>query len=82
MELLSEKEILKTGIFSFPVVQKLLGKISTGELVTEMDNMALAGLISTQLIYHQYILKDGFRPALKELTNTRIIYEQNPAYTH
>jgi asparagine synthase (glutamine-hydrolysing) len=81
MDLLSEQDINKTGIFSYPVVQRLLTKISTGgDMVTEVENMALAGIISTQLIYHQYILKDNFRPAIPHLNNCRIIHEQNPIY--
>ncbi len=79
-DLLSEKEINKSGLFSYPVVERLLQKISTGELVTEVENMALSGIISTQLIYHQYILKDNFRPSIAPLGNCRIIHEQNPAY--
>jgi asparagine synthase (glutamine-hydrolysing) len=80
IDLLSEKDINKTGIFSYPVVQKLMNKISTGDMVTEVENMALAGIISTQLIYHQYILKDNFRPSITQLSNCRIIHEHNPAY--
>jgi asparagine synthase (glutamine-hydrolysing) len=80
MELLSEKDINQAGIFSYNSVQKLLQKIPMGELVTEIENMALAGIISTQLIYHQYVLKDSFRPEEAPLKNCRIIHEQNPIY--
>jgi asparagine synthase (glutamine-hydrolysing) len=79
-DLLSERDINKTGIFAYSLVDRLLKKISSGELVTEVENMALAGIISTQLIYHQYIFKDNFRPLIEPLTNCRIIREQNPAY--
>lgn len=79
MDLLSEQDINQTGMFSYHAVQKLLNKISTGELVTEMENMALAGIISTQLIYHQYVLKDNFRPQIPRLINCRIIHEENPS---
>jgi asparagine synthase (glutamine-hydrolysing) len=79
-DLLSEKEIDMTGIFNYHAVNRLLQKISTGELVTEMENMALAGIISTQLIFHQYILKDNFRPSVAPLNNCHVIHEQNPAY--
>jgi asparagine synthase (glutamine-hydrolysing) len=80
LDLLSEKDINNTGLFAYPAVEKLLKKISTGDMVTEMENMALAGTISSQLVYHQYILKDNFRPSIKPLDNCRIIHEQNPAY--
>lgn len=81
MDLLSEKDINQTGMFSYNAVQKLIDKISKGELVTEMENMALSGIISSQLIYHQYILKDNFRPAIQLLNNCRIIHKQNPIYS-
>jgi asparagine synthase (glutamine-hydrolysing) len=80
LELLSEKDINQTGMFSYNSVHKLLNKISTGELVTEMENMALCGIISSQIIYHQYIIKDNFRPSIPRLNNCRIIHEQNPIY--
>jgi asparagine synthase (glutamine-hydrolysing) len=80
MDLLSEPGIKETGLFSSPGVQKLLKKISSGDMVTEMENMALAGIISSQLLYHQYILKDNFRPSIGTLSNCRIIHEQNPVY--
>jgi asparagine synthase (glutamine-hydrolysing) len=81
MDLLSEHDIKLTGIFSYKTVQKLLNKISTGTLVTEMENMALAGIISSQLINHQYILRDNFRPSVLPINNCRVIYEQNPIYS-
>jgi hypothetical protein len=68
-------------MFSSHLVQKLLKKISNADLVTEMENMALAGVISSQLIYHQYILKDNFRPSIRQLNNCRIVHEQNPIYS-
>ena len=81
MELLSEHDINQTGMFSYNTVQKLQNKISAGNLVTEMENMALSGIISSQLIYHQYILKDNFRPSITQLNNCEVIYEKNPIYS-
>jgi asparagine synthase (glutamine-hydrolysing) len=81
LDLLSEKDINLAGLFSHSMVQKLQKKVSAGVLVTEMENMALCGIISSQLIYHQYILKDNFRPPVRQLNNCRIIHEKNPAYS-
>lgn len=80
MDLLSEHEIKHTGVFAFKSVQKLVNKVTSGGLVTEMENMALSGIISTQLLCHQYIFKDNFRPGIPELSNCRIIHEKNPIY--
>ncbi len=80
MDLLSVHDINLTGMFSYNAVHKLINKISAETMVTETENMALAGIISSQLIYHQYILKDSFRPSVSQLNNCRVIYEQNPVY--
>jgi asparagine synthase (glutamine-hydrolysing) len=80
MDLLSVHDINLTGLFSYNAVHKLINKISAETMVTETENMALAGIISSQLIYHQYILKDSFRPSVSQLNNCRVIYEQNPIY--
>jgi asparagine synthase (glutamine-hydrolysing) len=81
LDLLTEHDIKKTGLFSFGMVQKLQNKISSGTLVTEMENMAVSGIISSQLIYHQYILKDNFRPSISQLNNCQVIHEKNPIYS-
>ena len=81
LELLSEKDINGTGLFAPNSVKRLLEKLSKGDMATEMENMALSGMISSQIIYHQYILKDNFRPSATPLNNCRVIYEQNPIYT-
>jgi asparagine synthase (glutamine-hydrolysing) len=73
MDLLSAKDINQSGLFSYPAVEKFMNKISSGELVTEMENMTLAGILSTQILYHQYIAKDRFRPAMGKLENCRVV---------
>ncbi len=72
-DLLSENDIYKTSIFSYPKVNQLLNKMRTSSLPSELENMALSAIISTQLLYHQYILKDGYRPACKTPESCRII---------
>lgn len=68
-ELLSERGINEAGIFKYDMVQKLTEKISTNQQATEFENMALAGILSTQLLYHQYISAKRFRPESSELKN-------------
>ncbi|HKK42822.1 MAG TPA: asparagine synthase (glutamine-hydrolyzing) [Bacteroidales bacterium] len=79
--LLSEDEIKHTGLFQHTAVEKLINKISDGHLATEMENMALAGILSSQLLYHQYILKDDYIPTAGNLAECRVIRESNPIYT-
>jgi asparagine synthase (glutamine-hydrolysing) len=80
MDLISEQGIRRSGLFSWPAVEKVMKKIASEELVTEMENMTLAGILSTQILFHQYVLKDSLRPSLTQLPNLRIIREENPVY--
>jgi asparagine synthase (glutamine-hydrolysing) len=81
MELLSENGIKKTGLFNGKIVNNLMNKIKSSDLISETENMALTGLISSQLLYHQYVLKDHFRPTNNVLHNCRIIHESHPTYS-
>ncbi|HLO60079.1 MAG TPA: asparagine synthase (glutamine-hydrolyzing) [Bacteroidales bacterium] len=80
-DLLSEHEIKRTGLFNALKVNGLVEKIKSSEIQTENDNMALCGILSMQILYHQYIFKDSFRPSGNKLTNLRIFRETNPMYT-
>jgi asparagine synthase (glutamine-hydrolysing) len=68
-ELLSKQGLNETGIFRYEMVQKLIEKITQNQQATEFENMALAGILSTQLLYHQYISPKRFRPEPSELKN-------------
>jgi asparagine synthase (glutamine-hydrolysing) len=74
-DLLSEKGIKNTGLFNYDLVERLLQKTRAGTLVTEIENMALSGIISTQLLYHQFIIGDSYRPSFPVLENCRMVYE-------
>jgi asparagine synthase (glutamine-hydrolysing) len=56
-ELLSEHALRQTGYFHPGKVTKLLekGQRQEGYLLSERENMALVGIISTQLLDHQFI---------------------------
>ncbi len=56
--ILSEGSLEKSGLFNPKAVSMLTGKIKRGLPVGEIDDMALTGLISTQLLHEQYV--DGF----------------------
>ncbi len=53
--LLSGKEIDEAGIFNSAKVNMLLKKADKTEKLSELDNMALAGIISTQFLHNDYI---------------------------
>ena len=54
-ELLSAKRIQKDGIFNPVSVQNLVEKAKRGQTVGIKDNMALVGILSTQLMIDQFI---------------------------
>jgi asparagine synthase (glutamine-hydrolysing) len=53
--LLSPEKIDKEGLFNSVGVQKLVDKVRTGRAIGTKDNMALVGILSTQLLVEQFI---------------------------
>jgi asparagine synthase (glutamine-hydrolysing) len=53
-ELLSSDRVQKDGIFNPGAVQKLVEKIQRGRAIGIKDNMALVGILSTQLVVDQF----------------------------
>jgi len=66
-ELLSPSAIERFGIFNPVAVSKLLDKFRSGRAIGIKDNMALVGIVSTQLLAHQFlrnwIRKDSYHEA-------------------
>ncbi|KPL23282.1 MAG: asparagine synthase [Phycisphaerae bacterium SM1_79] len=54
-EALSEKSLNRAGLFDAGKVTKLLRKLRALSSPSEIDSMALAGILSSQLIYHQFV---------------------------
>jgi asparagine synthase (glutamine-hydrolysing) len=54
-ELLSEREIKRAGIFNPQAVAQLVAKIEAGKPIGETDDMAIAGIISTQLFWSEFL---------------------------
>ena len=54
-ELLSEKALREAGLFHPGAVAKLVTKIDQAQVLGETDDMALAGIVSSQLFYGQFL---------------------------
>jgi asparagine synthase (glutamine-hydrolysing) len=54
-ELLSREKVVDAGIFEPGGVERLVRKAKKGEATSAKDSMALAGIVSTQLIVDQFI---------------------------
>lgn len=57
-DLLRPERLRQGGLFHAPAVEKLVQKFRQGEAPGIKDNMALVGIVSTQLVAEQFI--DGF----------------------
>ena len=59
MELLSEEALRRSGYFDPEKVSRLIAKCQKqeGNILSERENMAIVGIISTQLVHHQFIEK-------------------------
>jgi asparagine synthase (glutamine-hydrolysing) len=76
-ELLSPRKIEAAGFFNPLAVQALLKKQAhlgtrLGSL-GEVDEMALAGILSTQLVHHHFVEGGGTAVAYKPATNQKIV---------
>jgi asparagine synthase (glutamine-hydrolysing) len=56
-ELLSEDNLKATGLFSTQAVHKLLKKVKDDKVLSEMEQMALMGIVTTQSWHHSFIQK-------------------------
>jgi asparagine synthase (glutamine-hydrolysing) len=53
--LLSESVVARAGVFEPKAVTQLVKRIQSGAALGETDDMALAGIISTQLVYSRFV---------------------------
>jgi len=65
-ELLSPAALKRTGLFNPAAVGQLVAKIRQGGAVGETDDMALAGIISTQLVHRQFVEHFQMPPPLAD----------------
>ena len=54
-QMLSEASLKRAGLFDNNKVTKLLRKIEAADHPGEVDSMALVGILSSQLVYHQFV---------------------------
>lgn len=52
---LSKKDISESGVFDYEKVNLLVKKAERTQSLSELDNMALAGIISTQFLYNHFV---------------------------
>jgi asparagine synthase (glutamine-hydrolysing) len=60
--MLSEESLKKTALFDPQKVTRLLNKYRSGGHGSEVQNMAVVGILSAQLVHHQFIEKFPSKP--------------------
>jgi len=55
-DLLSEECLEASGLFNPAAVRQMVTKLEAGKRIGETDDMALAGILSTQLVWRQFIV--------------------------
>ena len=77
-EILSENSIKSFGLFNPEKVKSLIKKIQLQKEIPEVDQMAIAAILSTQLLYKMFIL-DPITPNVDNMANMKIVKEEYAA---
>jgi asparagine synthase (glutamine-hydrolysing) len=81
-DLLAPAAIKQTGLFKPAVVEQFVAKLARGTPVGETDDMALVGILSTQLLYNQFIKRFRNDEVLPSTANVKVCcLEPEPAGT-
>jgi len=73
-EMLSYESLKSFGIFNPDKVEKLVVNIREQKTISEIDQMAITGIVSTQLI-HKMFVKDSIIANIDRLRNYRLVDE-------
>jgi asparagine synthase (glutamine-hydrolysing) len=76
-DLLSSKDIERRGLFNPRATTQLLKKIERGIPVGESDDMALAGILSAQLVHRLFVDDFQLRPPISDRDNVRVCHGQS-----
>ena len=71
--MLLEKYLKKFDYFNPLLVSKLIAKAKSGSNFSEIENMSLAGILSTQLIHYFFVERNLDLLDSSKLNNLRII---------
>ena len=71
-DLLAPAAIKQTGLFKPAVVEQFVAKLARGTPVGETDDMALVGILSTQLLHHQFIQHFRHDEVLPATANVKV----------
>jgi asparagine synthase (glutamine-hydrolysing) len=71
-DLLSEEYLKEAGIFNPLAVGQMVQKLDAGRQLGETDDMALAGILSSQLVYQQFVKDFRMPPPLSAQEDVKV----------
>lgn len=78
-EVLSASAIEEAGYFNPKAVDQLVAKLRSGRPLGETDDMALAGIISTQLLHRQFVTDPRTASPLGEGDDVKVVTGERPS---
>jgi len=72
-EVLSRSAIEQSGYFNPNAVDQLVAKLKRGQPLGETDDMALAGIVSTQLVHRQFISDPRLPTPLSDADDVKVV---------
>jgi asparagine synthase (glutamine-hydrolysing) len=75
-ELLEPGDIDKRGLFNPRATTQLVEKLESGIPLGESDEMALVGILSSQLVHRLFVEDFQLRPSLSDRDNVKVCYGQ------
>jgi asparagine synthase (glutamine-hydrolysing) len=79
LEMLSEKQTSKVNVFDYKTVNSVISRIKRSGTSSEVDDMLITSVISTHLLYDQYVENNNDTFNTGKLRNLRIL--EDPANT-
>jgi asparagine synthase (glutamine-hydrolysing) len=71
-DLLSPPDVRRRGLFDPQSTARLVRKIERGIPIGESDDMALAGILSAQLVHSLFVDDFQLRPAISDVDNLKV----------
>ena len=71
-ELLSRERIEASGFFKPEAVSSMVRKLEEQSRIGETDDMALAGILSTQLVHHRFVTSFEKCPPVSDAENVKV----------
>jgi asparagine synthase (glutamine-hydrolysing) len=72
-EILSPRALAECGVFDPAKVEHLVAKVRGGLPLGETDDMALAGIVSTQLVHRQFVARFRTSPPLDDRDDVKVV---------